>query len=326
MSLCVAERGLGPSKLGSLELRIIEHGNYIAFLDQVALFHLEFRDDGRSPSGSRNAEDAVLGFDAAEGGDLCGIRLRFAGRRRDRRLFSRVRGIVSPGDRREAEGRENHGKCQGSLGTQAVEIGSNGEHREILSQLNSRSDGPRDRRWAGPLSLRHGPSPGDPYNGRAMYRKAREILSFAAARRLREWRSASAGLAAVIGMAVLLAACEGGVPAAPPSGLANPASVNCGNVGGELQIEKNGAGAEYGVCVFEDNRQCEEWALLRGDCPGGGLRITGYITPASRYCAIQGGTYSVTHPAGATTPERGSCELPGGERCAAERLFDGRCS
>jgi putative hemolysin len=31
---------------------------------------------------------------------------------------------------------------------------------------------------------------------------------------------------------------------------------------------------QYGVCFFEDNRQCEEWALLRGDCPVGGKKVT----------------------------------------------------
>jgi hypothetical protein len=33
------------------------------------------------------------------------------------------------------------------------------------------------------------------------------------------------------------------------------------------------------VCVFGDNRQCEEWALMRGQCPAGGIRVTGYVTP-----------------------------------------------
>ncbi len=159
-----------------------------------------------------------------------------------------------------------------------------------------------------------------------MYREVSVMPSFAATRRRQERRALSADLAAVIGLAVLLVACGASVPAAPPSGLANPASVHCADVGGELRIEKNGAGAEYGVCVFEDNRQCEEWALLRGNCPRGGVQITGTRTPAARYCVIRGGTYSVTHPADATSPERGSCLLPGGERCAAESMFDGRCS
>ena len=55
--------------------------------------------------------------------------------------------------------------------------------------------------------------------------------------------------------------------------LANPASENCIKNGGTLEIRKNKMG-EYGVCLFEDNRQCEEWALFRDQCPVGGLKIT----------------------------------------------------
>ena len=50
-----------------------------------------------------------------------------------------------------------------------------------------------------------------------------------------------------------------------------------------------GDGGQIGVCYFEDNRQCEEWALMRGECPVGGVKVTGYVTPAGRYCAITGG-------------------------------------
>ncbi|MCR4406900.1 MAG: DUF333 domain-containing protein [Anaerolineae bacterium] len=65
-------------------------------------------------------------------------------------------------------------------------------------------------------------------------------------------------------------------PTQTPSGqIANPASENCIKQGGTLMIQKRGDGGEYGVCVFEDNRQCEEWAMLRGDCPVGGIKITG---------------------------------------------------
>lgn len=57
-------------------------------------------------------------------------------------------------------------------------------------------------------------------------------------------------------------------PDAPPSeppmvvGMANPASVHCGEVGGRSEI-RDGADGQYGVCVFEDGRQCEEWTLLQ---------------------------------------------------------------
>jgi putative hemolysin/predicted metal-dependent phosphoesterase TrpH len=58
------------------------------------------------------------------------------------------------------------------------------------------------------------------------------------------------------------------------TGIANPASVNCINKGGTLSIQKSVDGGEYGICIFEDNWQCEEWALFRGECPAGGKKIT----------------------------------------------------
>lgn len=51
-------------------------------------------------------------------------------------------------------------------------------------------------------------------------------------------------------------------------GLANPASVNCEEQGGLLQIRSNQDG-EYGVCIFPDGSQCEEWAFFRGECQPG---------------------------------------------------------
>ena len=82
--------------------------------------------------------------------------------------------------------------------------------------------------------------------------------------------------------------------ATQPAQIANPASQNCIDQGGTLQIEERGDGGQYGICYFEDNRQCEEWALLNGACPVGGVKVTGYITPAAQYCAITGGTYAIT--------------------------------
>ena len=90
-------------------------------------------------------------------------------------------------------------------------------------------------------------------------------------------------------------------------------------------MEKNGAGGEFGVCLFDDNRQCEEWALLRKQCRAGGIKVTGFVTPAARYCAITGGTYKVT--AASNTPqERGTCTFAGGRRCDADAYFNGTCA
>ena len=107
--------------------------------------------------------------------------------------------------------------------------------------------------------------------------------------------------------------------------LANPASTHCAAVGGRTMPEKNPRGGAYGVCVFEDNRQCEEWALLRGHCPVGGLRVTGYVTAAARYCAITGGTYAITSGSG-TPDERGTCATPRGPVCDAQAWYDGSCA
>ena len=73
-------------------------------------------------------------------------------------------------------------------------------------------------------------------------------------------------LIAVSSFAFLSAACAPNEPAhEQPSmiGMANPASVHCIQQGGRLEIRKQSGGGEYGVCLFNDGRQCEEWALLR---------------------------------------------------------------
>ena len=108
------------------------------------------------------------------------------------------------------------------------------------------------------------------------------------------------------------------------SQLANPASQNCVKEGGTLKIERRPDGGQYGVCVFTDNYQCEEWALFRGECPKNGLRVTGYVTPAGRYCAITGGRYTVVTESAAG--ETGICSLPGGKACDAAAYYAGACS
>lgn len=111
---------------------------------------------------------------------------------------------------------------------------------------------------------------------------------------------------------LVFASCSGA--AAQPQ-LANPASQRCVQEGGMLQIEQRPDGGQFGVCVFADNRQCEEWALFRVECPAGGLRVTGYLTPEARYCAITGGKVSDK-----------DCILPDGKTCDAVAYFAGTCT
>ena len=99
-------------------------------------------------------------------------------------------------------------------------------------------------------------------------------------------------------------------------GLANPASQNCIDKGGTLQILKRGDGGQYGVCYFEDNRQCEEWALFRKACPVGGLKVTGYLTQEAVYCAISGGHVYENETV---------CQLKSGKRCSTSDFYNSKC-
>jgi putative hemolysin len=128
----------------------------------------------------------------------------------------------------------------------------------------------------------------------------------------------------VLGLGLTVGGSGASAQAPPTQQLANPASQNCAARGGALQIERRPDGGQYGVCVFVDNYQCEEWALFRDECPVGGLRVTGYVTPAGRYCAITGGRYTVVSGDGATD-EKGTCALPGGKACDAAAYYAASC-
>lgn len=99
--------------------------------------------------------------------------------------------------------------------------------------------------------------------------------------------------------------------------IANPASTNCIKLGGNLVIEKRGDGSEYGLCYFEDNRACEEWALLRGACPVGGVKTTGFDTIDQKYCAWSGGeTFAVP---------QSICTFKDGTKCPTLEFYNGTC-
>jgi hypothetical protein len=102
--------------------------------------------------------------------------------------------------------------------------------------------------------------------------------------------------------ALSLAGCT--APAPAPSSV-NPASTavspsqNCEAQGGSRTVER-GPDGDIGVCVFAGNRQCEEWALLLGECPRGGIPVAGYATTSERHCVIRGGR--ITIPGCALSP------------------------
>ncbi len=96
-------------------------------------------------------------------------------------------------------------------------------------------------------------------------------------------------------------------------------------MGGTPKNETRPDGGQYGVCYFGDNYVCEQWALMHGECPVGGVKVTGYNTPAARYCVITGGTYTVIGVTN-TDQEAGSCTLPSGKVCDANEYYAGACS
>jgi putative hemolysin len=63
---------------------------------------------------------------------------------------------------------------------------------------------------------------------------------------------------------------------------------------------------------------------MRGECPAGGVKVTGYVTEAARFCAITGGEYAVTGKSG-VADEQGTCKLPGGVTCDAWEYYKGTC-
>ena len=79
----------------------------------------------------------------------------------------------------------------------------------------------------------------------------------------------------------LIASCQS--PQGGTAGMANPASVNCVDNGGELKIKKDAEGNEYGLCILKDGTSCEEWAYFRGECPkeGGTTEKSTLKGPAS---------------------------------------------
>ena len=104
----------------------------------------------------------------------------------------------------------------------------------------------------------------------------------------------------------------------------NPCSQNCVNLGGQVTMAQRGDGGQYGICLFEDNLQCEECAMLRGECPAGGLKVTGYSSSAAVYCIITGGHYTAVANQGAPD-EAGTCALNNGEVCDVWSYYAGQC-
>jgi len=86
--------------------------------------------------------------------------------------------------------------------------------------------------------------------------------------------------------------CESGEQANPPTQttLPNPASQNCLQKGGRLEIVKETAG-EYGLCKFPDGTECEEWKLFRDECKQGQSHKADVSHPYRGFISQKNGEY-----------------------------------
>jgi hypothetical protein len=133
------------------------------------------------------------------------------------------------------------------------------------------------------------------------------------------------GAVSILVWVLFLTACEAAVvEETSPRKLANPASIFCKDQGGELIMQIRTNLGEYGVCVFEGNRGCEEWAMYRNRCPVGGVDISPYVTEAARFCVLTGGTYLPTENL-STPEEQGVCVFQNGTQCDVWGYFRGEC-
>jgi len=71
------------------------------------------------------------------------------------------------------------------------------------------------------------------------------------------------GLVLMLSASLVGGCCQ---PQASDAGPANPASVYCEGQGYRLEMRTDADGGTYGVCIFPDGTECEEWAFYRGEC------------------------------------------------------------
>ncbi len=123
-----------------------------------------------------------------------------------------------------------------------------------------------------------------------------------------------------------LAACTAVRPLnTPKTHVANPASENCAKQGGTLKIETAGDSSQYGLCMFSDTMACEEWALMNGDCPVGGVDISSSPSEQVTYCLVTGNQYTTMDMDTAPPSTKELCILKSGKNCDVLDFYTGRC-
>lgn len=145
----------------------------------------------------------------------------------------------------------------------------------------------------------------------------------------------TASIAMVLSL-VFLSACAANTPqpvpatATPePAKIANPATASCELKGYRSQIRTTADGSQYGVCIFPDGSECEEWAFYRGEClpvpekPASGTGSSQIANPASLNCLQKGGRLEIRITADGS--QYGACIFSDGSECEEWAFFRGQC-
>ena len=142
------------------------------------------------------------------------------------------------------------------------------------------------------------------------------------------------GVLLLAGLAIL-AACGGqDNPEEPDDALdmPNPASVYCEAQGGRLEFRQDSSGGTYGVCIFEDGTECEEWSYYRDQCKPGDMEEapepqggsgSQLANPAAVHCEEKGGQVEMRQDSSGGT--YGVCIFEDGSECDEWAFFRGEC-
>ena len=84
-----------------------------------------------------------------------------------------------------------------------------------------------------------------------------------------------------------LAGCIADEPTVQPTpediSLPNPAAVFCEQHAGRNENRTDSSGGQYGVCVFDDGSECDQWAFFRGECQPGQSGLVPSPKPSPNY-------------------------------------------
>jgi len=98
------------------------------------------------------------------------------------------------------------------------------------------------------------------------------------------------------------------------SGVPNPASVYCKELGYKNEIRTDSSGGQYEVCVFPDGSECRAWDFLRGKC---GQKFS--------LCEKKGGKIKTeVKDMGSWRMEYAVCVFPDGSEITEWKLFLGK--